>query len=155
MRFFKLGLALAGFVALSGAAIAADWHVEPLPANLPLANQSCLTTYSIVGQNSDNGVFLDESTDDKARANIKLGGKLFDLKLVSSKTSGKDGPDSTGVGMQMDRVFKDKTGAIVVESIVKVTALHPDADSTEMAGTLTAKYLGRTQTIKIEGGVAC
>jgi len=55
----------------------------------------------------------------------------------------------------MDRVFKDKTGAIVVESIVKVTALHPDADSTEMAGTLTAKYLGRTQTIKIEGGVAC
>ena len=155
MRFFKLGLAFAGLVVLSGGAIAADWHVEPLPANLPLANQSCLTRYGIAGKSGDADIFLDESTDDKARANIKLAGKVFDLTLVSSKTSGKDGPDTTGVGMQMDRVFKDKTGAVAVESVVKVTAVHPDADSSEMAGTLTAKYLGRTQTIKIAGGVAC
>ena len=136
---------------------AADWKVEELPANLPLANQSCLTTYSFAGHVSENGVFLDESTDElrKARANIKLGGKVFDLVLVSSRRSGKDGPDSVGPGSQSDRVFKDKTGAVVVETVVKVIAEHPEADSVEMAGSLTAKYLGKTQTVRIEGGVAC
>ncbi|HEX4304132.1 MAG TPA: hypothetical protein VHZ78_15150 [Rhizomicrobium sp.] len=156
MRRRHLVSAVVTVAVLFGNAFAAgDWKVEALPANLPLASQSCLTTYSFVGHMSENGVFLDESTDDKARANIRLGGKVFDLVLVSSKRSGKDGPDSTGPGSQSDRVFKDKTGAVVVETVVKVTAEHPEADSVEMVGSLTAKYLGKTQTVRIEGGVAC
>ncbi|HXC55309.1 MAG TPA: hypothetical protein VNU97_08450 [Rhizomicrobium sp.] len=157
MRAFKTGLVVMAAAAFTCGTAAANWHVESLPDNLPLASQSCLTTYSIVGTNGANSVFLDESTDEllKARGNIKLGGKLFDLKLVSTKTTGKDGADSSGIGAHFDRVFKDKSGAVVVETAVTVTALHPEADSSEMGGSLTAKFQGGTQTIKIEGGVAC
>lgn len=163
MRAFKMGLAFFALAALSGPTAAvpapapAGWKIELLPDNLPLAQQSCLTAYSIVGQQGFHNVFLDESTDEllKARGNIKLGGKVYDLKLVSTKTSGKQGADTSGVGAHFDRVFKDKTGAVVVETMVTVTAIHPEADSSEMAGMLTAKFMGKAQTIKIEGGVAC
>ncbi len=151
---FAAAVALSSGPALAGAA---TWHVEALPDTLPLASQSCLSTYTIVGQKGFAAAFLDESTDElrKARANIKLGGKVFNLLLVSTKRSGKDGPDSTGPGAQTDRVFKDKTGAVTVETVVKVTKENPEADSVEMEGSLTVKYLGGTQTVRIEGGVAC
>src|ERR1700759_3987891 len=139
MRAFKSGLAVLAVLAVAaftcGATAAGPaWHVEGLPDTLPLASQSCLTTYTIVGQKGYAAAFLDESTDElrKARANIKLGGKVFDLLLVSTKRGGKDGPDSTGPGAQTDRVFKDKGGAVTVETVVKVTREDPEADSVEM-----------------------
>ena len=155
MRTFTLGLALAALTCASGYA-ATPWHIETLPDNAPLTKQSgCMTSYGPKGSNSDKNVFLDDGVDTGAVANIKLGGKVFDLQLVSQKTTGKDGPDSNGVGAHYDRVFKDKTGAVVVTSSVTVTAQHPETDSTEMAGTLSATYAGATQKLAIEGGVAC
>jgi hypothetical protein len=112
-------------------------------------------SFGLKGPNADKTLFYDDGTDDKAHANVKLNGKLFDLLLVSQKTSGKDGPDSSGVGAHYDRTFKDKTGAVTVASSVIVTAVHPDADSSELAGTLTVTYLGTTQKIVIDGGIAC
>ncbi len=154
MRRVAFGLVFLG--ALCGGAIGAagDWKLELLPMGTPLANEGCVTRFGFVGQ-TDGDLFLDAGSDDKARATIKLGGKVFDLVLVHAKTTGRNGPDSTGVGTQYDRVFQDKTGALTVETVVKVTRLAPEADAVEMAGTLTAKYLGETQTVRVDGGVGC
>ena len=157
MRGLKSGLMIAAVAAFSSAATAAGpaWHVEPLPDSATASYQGCLGTFSVIGDKTMASVFIDDSTDTKARASIKLGGKVYDLVLVSVKRSGKEGPDSVGPGSQSDRVFKDKTGAVVVESLVKVTKQNPDTDSVEMAGSLSVKFMGGTQTLKIEGGVAC
>ena len=158
MRIASLGLALTASALLScnALAAAAAWHIDTLPDDAPITKQSgCMMSMGPKGPNSFKTVFLDDGVDVKAVANIKLSGKIFVLNLVSEKTSGKQGQDSSGVGTHYERVFKDKTGAVAVTSSLNVTAEHPDADSTEMAGTLSVTYQGTTQKIAIEGGIAC
>jgi hypothetical protein len=158
MRIFTWGLTVAALAFASGDAVAAAaaWHIETLPDNAPITQQSgCMMSLGPKGPNSFKSVFLDDGVDVKAVANIKLGGKIFVLGLVSEKTSGKQGQDSSGVGAHYDRVFRDKTGAVAATTSLTVTAEHPDADSTEMAGTLSVTYQGTTQKIAIEGGIAC
>lgn len=158
MHKFTIGLAAAALAFVSGNAIAAAaaWHVETLPPNAPLLQVSgCMGSFGLKGPHSTDSVFLDDGVDTGAKANIKLGGKVFALTLVSAKTSGKQGAESSGIGAHYDRVFKDKTGAVSVLSSMAVTAQHPDADSTEMAGTLSITYQGTTQKIAVEGGIAC
>jgi hypothetical protein len=156
MRIFTLGLAIAALAFASCDAAPAAWHIETLPDDAPLTKASgCMGSFGLKGPHSDKAVLLDDGVDTGAKANIKLGGKIFALDLVSAKTSGKQGADSSGVGAHYDRVFKDKTGAVSATSSMTVTAEHPDADSTEMEGTLSVKYLGTTQKVAIEGGIAC
>ena len=158
MRGLTISLALGALtlVAGNGLAAAAAWHIETLPDNAPITQQSgCMMSLGPKGPNSSKTVFLDDGVDVKAVANIKLGGKIFVLNLVSEKTSGKQGQDSSGIGTHYDRVFKDKTGAVSVTSALNVTGQHPEADSTEMAGTLSVTYQGTTQKIAVEGGIAC
>jgi hypothetical protein len=158
MRLMSLSLAAAASVLLSCNAIAAAaaWRIETLPDNAPvMAQGGCMMSLGPKGPNSFKTVFLDDGVDVKAVANIKLGGKIFTLNLVKVTTSGKQGADSTGVGTHYERVFKDKTGAVAATSSLNVTAEHPDADSTEMAGSLSVTYQGTTQKIAVEGGIAC
>jgi len=157
MRIWSFGLAATAFAILLSNAIgaAAAWQIEMLPDNAPLYQQTgCMGSFGVKGH-AINTVFLDDSVDVKAKANIKLGGKIVALDLVSAKTSGKQGAESSGVGAHYDRVFKDKAGAVSVTASVTVTAEHPDADSTEMKGTLSVTWQGTTQKIDIVGGVAC
>jgi hypothetical protein len=156
MRIITLGLAAAVAVFLSCDAIAAAaWQIESLPDSAPLYQQSgCMGSFGLKGHATDT-VFLDDSVDVKAKANIKLGGKIFALDLVSAKTSGKNGADSSGPGTHFDRVFKDKTGAVSVTAALIAGKEHPDADSTEMTGTLSVSWQGTTQKIAVVGGVAC
>jgi hypothetical protein len=157
MRILSFGLAATAAILVSCNAIAASaWHVETLPQNAPLLQASgCMSSFGPKGPHSDQTVFLDDGVDTGAKANIQLGGKLFALGLVSAKTSGKQGAESSGIGAHYDRVFKDKAGAVSVAASLVVTAEHPDADSTEMAGTLSVTYQGTTQKIAIQGGIAC
>jgi len=156
MRTITLGLAAAAAVILPCNAIAAAaWHIESLPDSAPLYQQSgCMGSFGVKGHATDT-VFLDDSVDVKAKANIKLGGKIFALDLVSAKTSGKNGADSSGPGTHFERVFKDRTGAVSVTASLATGKEHPEADSTEMAGTLSVTWQGTTQKIDIVGGVAC
>jgi hypothetical protein len=151
-----LGFAATAAVLIACNAIAAAaWQIEPLPDNAPLYQQSgCMGSFSPKGHTGQT-VFLDDSVDVKAKANIKLGGKIFALDLVSAKTNGKNVSDASGPGTHYDRVFKDKTGVVSVTAALIAGKEHPDADSTEMAGTLSVTYQGATQKIAIEGGVAC
>ncbi len=157
MRVITLGLAATAWALISCDAIAASaWHIDTLPDNAPIMAQGgCLMSLGPKGPNSFKTVFLDDGVDVKAVANIKLGGKIYVLNLVSQKTSGKNGAESSGVGTHYERVFKDKTGAVAVTSTLAVTAEHPEADSVEMAGTLAVTYQGTTQKIAVEGGIAC
>jgi hypothetical protein len=155
MRILSLAATAAVFLACNACGAPPAWHIEKLPDNAPLYQQSgCMGSFGFKGHGADT-VFLDDSVDVKAKANIKLGGKIFALDLVSSKTSGKQGADSAGLGAHFDRVFKDKAGTVTVVSSLTVTAEHPDADSTEEKGTLTVTYQGTTQKVAIEGGTAC
>lgn len=157
MRILSFGLAVAAAALLScnALAAAAAWHIEPLPDSAPLYQQSgCMGSFSPKG-NTSQTVFIDDSVDVNSKANIKLGGKIFVLNLVSSKVNGKVGGDTSGPGTHFDRAFKDKTGAVSVMAALIAGKDHPDADSTEMAGTLSVTYQGTTQKIAIEGGVAC
>ncbi|MEI9888501.1 MAG: hypothetical protein WDN08_18770 [Rhizomicrobium sp.] len=155
MRAITLGLAAWALISCDALAAAA-WNIDTLPDNAPIMAQGgCLMSLGPKGPNSFKTVFLDDGVDVKAVANIKLGGKIFVLNLVSQKTSGRNGAESSGVGTHYDRVFKDKTGAVAATSSLNVTAEHPEADSTEMAGTLSVTYQGTTQKIQVEGGIAC
>ena len=100
-------------------------------------------------------MFLDDGVDAKATANLKLGGTIFVLHLLKQTTSGKQGAESSGPGTHYLRAFKDASGAVSATTALTVTAEHPDADSTEMAGTLRVIYRGATQTLAVEGGMAC
>ncbi|MBL6851979.1 MAG: hypothetical protein ISS15_07865 [Alphaproteobacteria bacterium] len=154
MRILSFAAAVALF-ACNALAAGPAWHIEKLPDNAPLFQQSgCMGSFSPKGHGADV-VFLDDGVDVKAKANIKLGGKIFALDLVSTKASGKQGADSAGLGAHFDRVFKDKAGAVTVVESITVTAEHPEADSTEEKGTLTVTYQGTTQKVEIEGGTAC
>ena len=157
MRMFTVGLTFAALTMLAGNALgAAAWHIDTLPDNAPvMAQGGCMMSLGPKGPNSFKTVFLDDGVDVKAVANIKLSGKIFVLNLVKVTTSGKQGADSTGVGTHYERVFKDKSGAVAATSSLNVTAEHPDADSTEMAGLLSVTYQGTTQKIAVEGGIAC
>ncbi len=158
MRSITRGLALTAWALLSCNVLAAApaWHIDTLPDTAPvMAQGGCMMSLGPKGPNSFKTVFLDDGVDVKAVANIKLGGKIFVLNLVSVKTSGKQGQDSTGVGTHYERAFKDKSGAVAATSSLSVTAQHPDADSTEMAGTLSVTYQGTTQKVAVEGGIAC
>ena len=157
MRIVSFGLAAAAVAVLSLNAVdaAAAWHIESLPDSAPLYQQSgCMGSFGLRGH-TEKTVFLDDSVDVKAKANIKLGGKIFALDLVSARTSGKNGADSSGPGTRFERVFKDRTGAVSVRASLTAGKEHPEADSTEMAGTLSVTWQGTTQTIDIVGGVAC
>ena len=157
MRLVTSGLAIVlAFSTCNALAAGAAWHFETLPDNAPITTQGgCLMSLGPKGPNSFKSVFLDDGVDVKAVANIKLGGKLFVLNLTREKTTGKDGANSSGVGTHYERAFKDKSGAVTATTSLTVTALHPEADSTEMAGTLSVTYQGTTQKIAIEGGIAC
>jgi len=155
MRILGLVATAAVLVSCNAFAAAAAWHIESLPDSAPLYQQSgCMGSFSPKGH-TDQTVFIDDSVDVKAKANIKLGGKIFALDLVSSKVNGKENNDTSGPGTHFDRVFKDKTGAVSVTAALIAGKDHPEADSTEMAGTLSVTYQGTTQKIAIEGGVAC
>jgi hypothetical protein len=154
MRILRF-TAVATLLSANAFAAATAWHVEPLPDSAPLYQQSgCMGSFSPKG-NTSQTVFIDDSADVNSKANIKLGGKLFVLSLISSKVNGKVGGDSSGPGTHFDRMFKDKAGAVSVTAALVSGKEHPDADSTEMAGTLSVTYKGTTQKIAIQGGVAC
>lgn len=156
MRKFITGLAAAAVLSCNAFAAAPAWKIETLPDNAPITQQSgCMMSLGPKGPNSFKSVFLDDGVDVKAVANIKLGGKLFVLGLVSVKTTGKNGAESSGPGTHYERVFKDKTGAVNATSSLNVVAEHPEADSVEMAGTLSVTYQGTTQKVAVEGGIAC
>ncbi len=157
MRRFPFAVAFAALtMTASGTLAAAAWHIETLPDNAPLTQQSgCMSSFGPKGPNSFKSVFLDDAIDTGATANIKLGGKIYVLKLVSVKTTGKNGAESSGPGTHYERVFKDKTGAVLATASLTVTKENPEADSTEMAGTLSVTFQGTTQKMAIEGGVAC
>jgi hypothetical protein len=158
MRILSSGLAATAAVLLSCNAIAAAaaWDVETLPDSALANVQGCQETFGAAGPHAADTLFYNDGTGTAgAPGMIKLGGKVYQLKLVSSKVNGKEMADESGPGTKYDQIYKDKTGAVVVTTAVKVTKQNPDADSTEMAGTLSVSFGGTTQKVAIEGGVAC
>jgi hypothetical protein len=150
-------LAIAALAFASGDAIAAAaaWHIETLPDNTPVGAQGCVMNLNNKDPQGGNSVFVDAANDTNAAANIKLGGRLFTLHLVSTKTSGKHGAATSGVGAHYDRVFKDGTGSVAVTSSLTITAVDPSIEATSYAGTLAVTYQGTTQNLAVEGGLAC
>jgi hypothetical protein len=158
MRILSFGLAATAAVLLSCNAIAAAaaWHVEALPDSVLSKFSGCQETFGAKGPHFADTLFYNDGTGTTGSPGvIKINGKVYDLKLVSAMTNGKANNDASGPGTKYDNTFKDKTGAVVVATSVKVTKENPEADSTEMAGTLSVTFGGTTQKIAIEGGVAC
>jgi hypothetical protein len=158
MRILSFGLAATAAALLSCNAIAAAaaWHVETLPDSVLAKFSGCQETFSATGAHAADTLFYNDGTGTAgAPGVIKIAGKVYDLKLLSAKTNGKADLDASGPGTKYDQIYRDKTGAVVVTTSVKVTKENPEADSTEMAGSMTVTFGGTTQKIAIEGGVAC
>ena len=153
---FFLAVTATALVSCNAIAAAAAWHVERLPDSALANVQGCQEMFGAAGPHAADTLFYNDGTGTiGAPGLIKLGGKVYALKLVSSKVNGKEMADASGPGTKYDQIYKDKTGAVVVTTSVKVTKENPEADSTEMAGRMTVTYGGATQKIAIEGGVAC
>lgn len=157
MRHITSGLTAAAVLLGSFSAMAATpWKVEKLPDNAPVMMASgCKLSLGPKGPKSYDSIYVDDAVDVKAVANVKINGKIIALNLVSVKTTGKNGAESSGVGTHYTRVFKDKAGTVTTSVELVVTGEFPESDSVGMAGTLSVTFGGTTQKIAVEGGTAC
>jgi hypothetical protein len=108
--------------------------------------QGCMTSLTQKGAASSSGDTFRESSSDKDGVGfIRIDGKLMRVSLVHS--SNKD-HDST-------LVFEDASHTLRVVEAVQSGETNENADSTALTGTLSITYKGTTQTLRVEGGVAC
>lgn len=163
---FLVFCAAAGFFAASPAAKAletppphaADAAHTPMPAALTFKVgvleendgadelQGCTTGLTRVGAGPSVGdTFRESSSDTQGDGFIRIDGKLLHVTLVSASQKGRDAT----------LVFEDAAHTVKVVEAVKTGVTNENADSTALSGTLTVTYKGATQTLRVEGGVAC
>jgi hypothetical protein len=108
--------------------------------------EGCTTSLMLVGAAPSSGDTFRESSSDKDGVGfMRIDGKLMRLTLVHSSNSEHD---ST-------LIFEDASHTLKVVEALHLGETNEAADSTALAGTLTIIYKGATQTLRVEGGVAC
>ena len=108
--------------------------------------QGCTTSLTRAGAAPSAGdTFRESSSDTQGDGFIRIDGKLMHVMLVNSSHKGRD----------TTLVFEDAAHTLKVVEAVKSGATDEDSDSTALTGTLTVTYKGATQTMRVEGGVAC
>lgn len=108
--------------------------------------QGCSTSYKQAGEASQFGDVFRETNADKDNVGfIRIDGKLVRVNLVQTKT------DETST----ITVFEDAAHTLRIVETIQAGEANENADSTGMHSTLTITYKGSTQTLHVDGGLAC
>lgn len=108
--------------------------------------QGCTTGLTVTGAAPESGdTFRESSTDTEGVGFIRIDGTLVHVTLSHS--------DSREHGAT--NVFEDAAHTVRVVESVESGVTNENTDSTSLSGTLTITYKGVTQTLRVEGGVAC
>nr|WP_199043494.1 hypothetical protein [Dyella sp. ASV24] len=108
--------------------------------------QGCTTGLTVTGAAPESGdTFRESSTDTEGVGFIRIDGALVRVTLLHS--------DSREHGVTS--VFEDAAHTLRVIESVESGETNENTDSTSLSGTLTITYKGVTQTLRVEGGVAC
>lgn len=108
--------------------------------------QGCTTGLTMTGAAPASGeTFRESSSETEGVGFIRIDGALVRVTLSHS--------DSREHGVTS--VFEDATHTLRVVESVESGVTNENTDSTSLSGTLTITYKGVTQTLRVEGGVAC
>lgn len=107
--------------------------------------QGCIVSLAPVGATSGADIFRESSSDADGLGFIRINGALIRVAQTHSQSS------EHGVTRQFENA--DHTLRIIETVVFGKT--NEATDSTTMSGTLTISYKGATQTLQVEGGVAC
>lgn len=121
---------------------AASFSVQKLAEN-DIQIQGCTRTLNRRG--STDTIFAEDGVDTGAKGFIRVDGQLINVALSAA----------TGDEQHSTRNFTDSNHAIEIVESLTTGAAHEESDSVEESGTLAITYHGATQTIEVEGGVAC
>jgi len=108
--------------------------------------QGCTTSLTqVAGASSPGDTFRESSTDNEGVGFIRIDGKLMRVTLEHADNKAHDAT----------LVFEDAAHTLKVVEAVQSGETNENTDSTALSGTLTITYRGTTQTLHVEGGVAC
>ncbi|MFT3728069.1 MAG: hypothetical protein QM759_09620 [Terricaulis sp.] len=127
----------------SAAATAApSFNVQALAEN-DIQIQGCTRSLSRTG--ATDTIFAEDGVDTGAKGIIRIDGQLINVSLTAG----------TGDEQHSNRNFADAAHTLAIVENLTTGAAHEESDSVEESGTLAVTYKGTTQTIQVEGGVAC
>jgi hypothetical protein len=107
--------------------------------------QGCIVSLAPVGATSGGDIFRESSSDADGLGFIRINGALIRVDQTHSQ-SGEHG---------VTRQFENADRALRIIETVVFGESNEATDSATMSGTLTISYKGATQTLRVEGGVAC
>jgi len=105
--------------------------------------QGC--TRSLSRKGGGDTIFAEDGVDTGAKGFIRIDGQLINVGLTAG----------SGDEQHATRNFADADHTLAIVESLTTGATHQETDSVEESGTLAVTYKGATQTIEVEGGVAC
>lgn len=128
--------------ASTSAARSQSFSVQALAEN-DIQIQGCTRTLSRTG--ATDTIFAEDGVDQGAKGFIRIDGQLITVGLTAN----------AGDEQHTTRNFADANHAVEIVESLTTGASHEESDSVEESGALAITYRGATQTIQVEGGVAC
>ncbi|QNK01504.1 hypothetical protein [Dyella telluris] len=108
--------------------------------------QGCSTSLRRKDSASQPGdVFREADADKDGVGFMRIDGKLIRVVMVQTNTD-----DTSSITL-----YEDAAHTLRIVETVEAGETNENADSTELHGTLTITYKGSTQTLPVDGGVAC